>query len=87
MNYCGCLPRRRIMTSTRIRAIRFFSRDSPQEFSQELGIPVIRICFMEAGNVEPDNSEIEKLMKQENILNLQGITYEMINEREDLYSL
>lgn len=73
------------MTASRIKAIRFFSRDTPQEFSREVGIPVMGICLMEAGNVEPNISEVELLLIQENVLQLKGITHEMINEREDLY--
>jgi predicted transcriptional regulator len=73
------------MTSSRIRAIRFFLRDTPQEFSQAVGIPVGKICLMEAGKIEPSISEVEKILKQENILGLRGVTHEMINEREDLY--
>lgn len=75
------------MTASRIKAIRFFSRDTPQEFSQEVGIPVNRICLMEKGYAEPSISEVETLLNQENILQLKGITHEMINKREDLYSL
>lgn len=73
------------MTSARIRAIRFYSKDTPQEFSQAVGIPVTRICLMEAGKIEPDILEVEKLLKQENVLELRGITREQINEREELY--
>lgn len=87
MNLCGCGPRRDNMTSARIRAIRFFSRETPPEFAKTLGIDVSRMCLLETGKISASKFDVGLLLKQENVLELRGITKQQLDEREELYGL
>lgn len=73
------------MTSARIRAIRFFSQETPAEFAETVGIKVNRICLMEAGKISASKFDVITLLKQESLLELRGITRQQLAEREELY--
>ncbi len=73
------------MTSARIRAIRFYSRETPLEFAETLGIEVSRLCLLEAGKISASKFDVNALLAQERVLELRETTRQEIAEREVLY--
>ncbi len=74
------------MTSARIKAIRFFLKETPMEFANRINAHVMDTVLWESGHKEPDGVELDALVKAELTLNLKGITTEKIDEREDRYN-
>ncbi len=73
------------MTPARIKAIRFFFKETPTEFAERLIVAPLDVAFWETGQKKPSKDDLINLAWFENVLNLRGVTTEIINEREDLY--
>lgn len=71
------------MTPGRIKAIRWFLKETPTEFAERLIVAPLDVAFWEAGKKEPNKDDLMHIARAENVLNLRGVTREMIDERED----
>lgn len=73
------------MTPARIRAIRFFLKETPYQFAVRLGCDVMDVALMEKGNKKPSDDILLRLAELERILELRGIKTKTIEERENSY--
>lgn len=71
------------MTPARIRAIRFYLKETPTEFAERLIVAPMDVALWEMGKKEPNKDDLTHIARAENVLNLRGVTTEMINEKED----
>jgi transcriptional regulator with XRE-family HTH domain len=73
------------VTSSRIKAIRFFLKETPHEFAQRIRCDPYFLALLENGNIQPDTDIRLRLARSEDVLRLQGITTETIDRKEKQY--
>jgi DNA-binding transcriptional regulator YiaG len=74
------------MTSARIKAIRTLLGENPVEFSFRMRINRFELALWEAGKRKPNNDQLLKLARVENLVVFRGSSIETINEKEKEYA-
>lgn len=74
------------MTANRVKAIRFFFKDTPYEFSIRSGIYIGDLSMIEKNLQEPTQDEIDIFKDLERRLALKGVTTEKLDTREGMYA-